>query len=269
MNFSWFPGHMKRTIDELSIVVKKTDLILHVVDARCINLCSNNWILKFNKPILKICNKADLCDKKTVKLKENEFFFSCKNKSAKKKLIDIIDKFLKKRKNSLIRQGLKNPFFYLVVVGLPNVGKSSLINLLNGTKTTIVKNQPATTQTKNIIKINNSLFLLDTPGILFNEIKDRKTLYKLALANVIKHDLLPLDEVTEFAYNFYVENYHNQLKTFYHFIERLSFVDFIIFLAKKRKYYLPNNKIDRNRAIKAFYHDLISGKICLVNYEKK
>lgn len=85
--------------------------------------------------------------------------------------------------------------------------------------------------------------MLDTPGILFNEIKDHKTLYKLALANVIKHDLLPLDEVTEFAYNFYVENYHNQLKTFYHFIEWLSFVDFIIFLAKKRKYYLPKTKL--------------------------
>ena len=260
---------MKKTVDELSIVVKKVDLILHVVDARCINLCSDNWIFKFNKPILKICNKADLCDKKTVKLKENEFFFSCKNNSAKKKLINIIDKFLKKRKNSLIRQGLKNPFFYLVVVGLPNVGKSCLINLLKGMKATNVKNQPATTQTKNIIKINNSLFLLDTPGILFNKIKDHLTLYKLALINAIKHDLLPLDEVTEFAYDFYIKNYHQQLKKFYHFTEQLSFVDFIIFLAKERKYYLSNDKIDRNRTIKAFYNDLINGKICLVNYEKK
>ena len=260
---------MKKTVDELSTIVKKADLILHVVDARCINLCSDNWIFKFNKPILKICNKVDLCDQKTIKLKENEFFLSCKNKNAKKKLINVINKFLMKRKNSLIKQGLKNPFFYLVVVGLPNVGKSCLINLLKGTEAANVKNQPATTQTKNIIKINNSLFLLDTPGILFNKIKDHLTLYKLALINAIKHDLLPLDEVTEFAYNFYVKNYHQQLKKFYHFTERLSFANFIVFLAKERKYYSSNDKIDRNRAIKAFYNDLISGKICLVNYEKK
>ena len=259
---------MKKTIDELSIAVKRVDLILHVVDARCINLCSNNWIFKFNKPILKICNKADLCDQKTIKLKENEFFFNCKNHNAKKKLISIIDKFLKKKKNSLIKQGLKNPFFYAVVVGLPNVGKSSLINLLKGTKVTIVRDQPATTLTKNVIKINNSFFLLDTPGVLFNEIKDPQTLYKLALINVIKHDLLPLNEVTEFAYNFYVKNYHQELKKFYCLTEQLSFINFIVFLAKKRKYYLLNNKIDHNRTIKTFYNDLIGGKICLVNYEK-
>ena len=111
--------------------------------------------------------------------------------------------------------------------------------------------------------------MLDTPGILFNKIKDHLTLYKLALINAIKHDLLPLDGVTEFAYNFYVKNYHQQLKKFYHFTKQLSFIDFIIFLAKEKKYYSSNDKIDRNRAIKAFYNDLISGKICLVNYEKK
>ena len=260
---------MKKTIDELSIAIKKADLILHVVDARCINLCSDNWILKFNKPILKICNKADLCDKKMIKLKENEFFFNCKNHNEKKKLISTINKFFKKKKNSLIRQGIKNPFFYLIVVGLPNVGKSTVINLLKGKKITIVKDQPATTRTKNIIKINDSLFLLDTPGIIFNEIKDDQTLCILALINVIKHELLPINEIAEFAYNFYQKNYQQQLHKFYCFNRSLSFADFIIFLAKKRNYFLSNNKIDQNRTIKAFYHDLINSKICLVNYEKK
>lgn len=260
---------MKKTIEQLSIAMKKIDLILHVVDARSINLCSDNWILKFNKPILKICNKADLCDQKTIKLKENEVFFNCKNHNGRKKLIDTINKFLNKKRNLLIKQGLKNPFFYLVVVGLPNVGKSSLINLLKGTKSIITKDQPATTLKTNIVKINNYLFLLDTPGVLFSKINDCQTLYKLALINVIKHELLPLNEVTEFAYNFYLKNYYQQLKKFYCFNKTLSFASFITFLAKKRKYFLVNNKIDHNRTIKAFYGDLINGKICLVNYEKK
>lgn len=269
MSFSWFPGHMKKTIDELSIIMKKVDLILHVVDARCINLCSNNLVLKFNKPILKICNKVDLCDKKTIKLKENEFFFNCKNRNEKNKLIDTINEFLKKKKDLLIKQGIKTPIFYLIVVGLPNVGKSTLINLLKGKKITIVKDQPATTQIKNIVKINNSLFLLDTPGVLFNEVKNTQELYKLALINVVKHDLLALNVITEFAYNFYYKNYQQQLKKFYCFSDNLPFTDFITFLAKKRNYFLLGNKIDQSRAIKSFYHDLINGKICLVNYEKQ
>lgn len=260
---------MKKTIDELSIAIKKADLILHVVDARCINLCSNNWILKFNKPVLKICNKDDLCDKKTIKLKENEIFLNCKNPNERRKLINAINKFLKEKKNSLIKQGLKNPFFYLIVVGLPNVGKSSIINLLKKARAVIVQDQPATTKTKNIVKISDSIFLLDTPGVLFNEVKNYQTLYQLALINVVKQEILPLNEITKFAYNFYLKNYYQQFKKFYCLVGNPSFSDFIIFLAKKRNYLLPNSKIDQNRTIKAFYNDLINSKICLVNYEKK
>lgn len=264
---NWFPGHMAKANRKILETLKSVDLILEVVDARAIKTSSNNEFEKLNKPILHVALKSDLSD--VAKAPDSSTILcNTKNKSYRTVLLNKINEVLKPLIAKKKAKGIANPNFYLMVVGLPNVGKSSLINFLANKKIAITGNQPAVTKIQSVLKINSNLFLQDNPGIFFKKIDDFKKGYVLALLNTIKKDVLPLKDVLRFCYDYLDSHYHNQLHNYYHNDNKMSFDDFIVWYSKQRHFIINNEQPDIGRTLNALFDDFASCKITKINYEK-
>jgi ribosome biogenesis GTPase A len=190
---NWFPGHMSKTVNKLK-ELKYIDLIVEIVDARALHISSNPEILKLFPNVLKttIALKSDLSD--VAGFKEG-LLCSIHDKNIIKKIIALFDHVLDNKIQSYKRKGLVNPQFYILVVGLPNVGKSTLINKLKGKRTLIAQNRPGVTRTEQLIKINERYLMYDTPGIMVKNIVKITDGYILSLLNVIKNDILPYETI--------------------------------------------------------------------------
>ncbi|MCF0217557.1 MAG: ribosome biogenesis GTPase YlqF [Malacoplasma sp.] len=187
---SWYIGHMKKTVEVLELQQKKIDFVIEVVDARLPTKSSNNEILKIfnNKPIIKVAVKADLIDSKN-KLKDL-FYLSTKNYQDKNKTINFIQKQLQEKINKLVAKGLLNPILIGIVIGLPNIGKSSFINFLGKKNNLNVENRPGVTRKIENVKISDQLYLIDTPGVFFKNIEDINVGYDLALINCVNRNII-------------------------------------------------------------------------------
>lgn len=247
--------------------LNKVDLILEVVDCRAVNATSNPEFTKLNKPILKVALKSDIGDVKNIKWQPNLIIGSTKNKSFRNTLLNEIKKVLAPLETKKKAKGIARPTFYLMVVGLPNVGKSSLINFLANKNLTPTGNRPAVTKKQTILKISDNLYLQDNPGIFFKKIDNATEGYVLALLNTIKKEVLPLDEILEYCYNYLTNNYYKQLAAYYHLEYALPYNAFIKWYAGKRHFMMTNSQPDISRAQDALFDDFVNGKICKVNYE--
>jgi ribosome biogenesis GTPase A len=245
--------------------LKNIDMVIEIVDARCIKTSSNpDLISVFNKPKLTVALKADLADV-NVKKHSDVLIGSLKERSFKTKIINTINAKLKSSFDKLRLKGLKNPEFYILVVGLPNVGKSSFINFLVGSNKLIVANKPGVTRSQQIIKIDKNLFLYDTPGILVKNVDSEADGFKLALVGTIRRDILPLNEVVKYGYDFLNEHYRNDLKNKYG-VDGLTYNEFINHLCKIYNFAI-NGVNDINRAVEFIYGEFLNGKITKVNYD--
>ncbi|MCQ2957015.1 MAG: ribosome biogenesis GTPase YlqF [Mycoplasmoidaceae bacterium] len=253
----------KKILESLS----KVDLVLEVVDARAVNATSNPDFAKLNKPVLKVALKSDIADIKNIKWQPNLVIGSTKNKSFKTQLLKEINKMLAPLIAKKKAKGIAKPTFLLMVVGLPNVGKSSLINFLANRNLAPTGNKPAVTKTQAILKISDNLYLQDNPGIFFKKVEEAKEGYVLALLNTIKKEVLPLKEVLEYCYNYLSNHYFKQLASYYGLEYALSYNDFVKWFAQKRHFVIANNEPDIARAQDVLFDDFVNGKICKVNYE--
>lgn len=266
---NWFPGHMKKATDEIKNKLNCIDLIIEVIDSRCIVSSSNSDLISIinNKPHLRIALKSDLSllDEKYSK---NLIVTNTKNKINRNKVIkifyDIFDEKIKKYKS----KGLVNPKFTIMIIGLPNVGKSSLINFLKAKNNLIVRNQPGVTKNQRIVSINENFDLIDTPGILFKNIDSYSMAYKLALINTIKKEVLPIDDVVEFGFNYLFNNFYLELKKYYKLDANFNnFNEFCELISKRYNYITKNAEIDINRILDRLFNDFVECKITNVNYD--
>jgi ribosome biogenesis GTPase A len=207
IKINWYPGHMKKTKDMIQENMQIIDIVLEIVDARIPLSSKNPDIVKFakNKKRIVVLNKADLVSGEDLRVWKDYFI---KNNFAEdvlelsaetgfnvKKLFAIIEKVSKEKKEKMMKKGLRKVNTRLMVVGIPNVGKSRLINRIVGKKSTGVGNKPGFTRGKQWVRIKEGLELLDTPGILWPKFESDEVAYSLAIAGAIKDEVLPIEDV--------------------------------------------------------------------------
>ena len=204
---NWYPGHMKKTKEMIQENMQIIDIVLELVDARVPMSSMNPDIARFakNKKRIIILNKADLVNKTELKLWKDYFIknnmadevieLSAETGYNVKKLFAIIDKVSKEKVERMKKKGLRKVNTRLMVAGIPNVGKSRLINRIVGKKSAGVGNKPGFTRGKQWVRIKDGLELLDTPGILWPKFESDEVGYNLAIAGAIRDDILPIEEV--------------------------------------------------------------------------
>ena len=217
----WFPGHMSKARRQVQESIKFVDFVTVLVDARLPLSSQNPMLTKIvgEKPKLLVLNKADLAD--PVRLKEWQTYFegqgiptlalNSKEQSAVKKVTDAAKKLMAGKLARQKERGIRIETLRTMIIGIPNAGKSTLMNRLAGKKIAVVGNKPGVTKGQQWLKSNKDLEILDTPGILWPKFEDEMVALKLALTGAIKDNLLPMDEVTIFGLNYFKEHYAEEL----------------------------------------------------------
>ncbi len=267
IKINWYPGHMKKATDGINKKIKVVDLIIEVVDARAIELTRNSDLDKMinNKKKITIALKSDLTDY-DFKNDENIIFGNIYDRKFKRKIIDELSNIFSDKIENLKRKGLINPQFLIMVIGIPNVGKSSLINFISMKKNLKVENRAGVTKNQETRIINKVFSIIDTPGILFKRIDDYETGYKLALINCIKREVLPIEKILEYGYNFLISNYYQKIVSFYDLKEKIDFNEFLIFFCEKYNFKKINNEYDYIRAYDLFFKHISNGMIAKINF---
>lgn len=217
----WFPGHMSKARRQVQENLKFVDFVTILVDARLPLSSQNPMLTKIvgDKPKLLILNKADLAD--PVMTKEWRQYFesqgiqtlaiNSKEQVTVKVVTDAAKKLMADKIARQKERGIQIETLRTMVIGIPNAGKSTLMNRLAGKKIAVVGNKPGVTKGQQWLKTNKDLEILDTPGILWPKFEDETVALKLALTGAIKDQLLPMDEVTIFGINYFKKHYPEKL----------------------------------------------------------
>ena len=204
-NINWYPGHMAKTKREIKELIDTIDIVISLVDAR-IPVSSYikdlNELIK-NKKVIIVFNKYDLCDKdktdKFIEYYEGKYFkvVTCdsKNSNDYKKIVSTCEDAMKDINFKRKEKGLLPKKAKCLIIGVPNVGKSTLINKIVGKKVANVGNKPGVTKNLNTLRINDKIDLVDSPGILWPKLDNDEIALNLASMGIIKEEILPIDKV--------------------------------------------------------------------------
>ncbi|MFD2253972.1 ribosome biogenesis GTPase YlqF [Lactococcus formosensis subsp. bovis] len=213
----WFPGHMSKARRQVQENLKYVDFVIELVDARLPISSRNPMLDKIigDKPRLIALNKADLADRNAVKSwvdffeKQDIIALAINSKEAHtaKRLTVAAKTLMADKLARNAERGIQNSSLRTMIVGIPNAGKSTLMNRLAGKKVAVTGNKPGVTKGQQWLRTNKELEILDTPGILWPKFEDDQVGLKLALTGAIKDQLLPMDDVTIFGLQYFLENY--------------------------------------------------------------
>ena len=218
----WFPGHMSKARRQVQENLKHVDFVTILVDARLPLSSQNPMLTKIvgDKPKLLILNKSDLGDNNRTKEWRTYFenqgiktlAINSKEQSTVKLVTDAAKSLMSEKIQRLRERGIQKETLRTMIIGIPNAGKSTLMNRLAGKKIAVVGNKPGVTKGQQWLKSNKNLEILDTPGILWPKFEDELVGLKLALTGAIKDQLLPMDEVTIFGLNYFKTYYPERLE---------------------------------------------------------
>ena len=274
-NINWYPGHMKKTRELIQENLKMVDAVIEVIDAR-IPISSRNPIideLVKSKPRIIVLNKSDLADAGRSKAWEEKFkadgnrvlSMNCMSGAGVKDLFKLLEKMAADKNKERTMQKA----YRLMIVGVPNVGKSSLINRMTGKKRAQTGDRPGVTKGKQWLKLQNNMQLLDTPGILWPKFEDPKAGLNLAFCGSIKDEILDVPTLGMELIGVLAENYPDLLMERYKLEEIAETpLENMENMAIKRGCILPGKRIDYERIGKLVLDEFRGGKIGRITLEE-
>ena len=272
MGINWFPGHMHKARKEIAKVMDEVDVIIEVLDARLPQSSENPLVdtLRKGKPAIKLLNKSDLADD-TKTQQWLDYFNSLPDTKAmalehtQKKQINRIAELCKQMVPSRSSSGRP---VRAMIMGIPNVGKSTLINALLGRKIAKVGNEPAVTKSQTRFTTKNGMALSDTPGILWPKIEDSDSGYRLAASGAIKDTAIEHEDVAIFAAGFMKTDYPERLFERFKFKEMPDTSEAVLDeIGRRRGCLKPGGIIDRNKASTLLLNEIRSGKLGKLSFE--
>lgn len=278
MHFQWYPGHMTKAKRQMQEDIKLIDLVIELVDAR-IPLSSRNPDideLGKNKARLILLNKSDLSDERQndawAAYFRNKGFYVVKldarSRKSMKEIQNVIMEACKEKIERDRRRGIKNRPVRAMVVGIPNVGKSTFINTFAGKACAKTGNKPGVTKGKQWIRLNKDVELLDTPGILWPKFDDQSVGLRLALIGSIKDEILNIDELSLELIQYLTANYPGMLTERYQVSEeREKPVEILEEIAGNRNCIRKGNEVDYGKAAALVIDEFRSGRIGRITLE--
>jgi ribosome biogenesis GTPase A len=268
MAIGWYPGHMHKARKDITQALQQVDAVIEMVDARLPYSSENPLLNKLigTKARIRVLNKNDLADPAVTAQWQryyraagiHTFLLERDDHAAVKQLLKEITRHLERRSSRANR---------ILIAGIPNVGKSTLINLLAERKIAKVGDEPAVTKARQEIRLTDDLVLLDTPGILWPKIEDQQSAYRLAATGAIRNTAFELGDVGLFAVQFLQERYPERLSERYDVeVTGIEPVTLLEDIGKKRGC-LSKGGIDFTKAGETIINDLRTGKLGLLSLE--
>lgn len=269
---NWFPGHMQKARRQMEEQLKLVDIIIEIRDARIPDACHNPMLdeISNNKPRLIILNKADLADERQNRLWldrfDNAILTNSNNDILTSQVVDKVKDILKDKLQKAASRGIRKKVLRAMVVGIPNVGKSTFINNIVKKKAARAENRPGVTKSLQWIRINKDVELLDTPGVLWPKIEDDNDGMLLALVGSINDDVVDRYELVLFALNYLKTFYPGAISSVYNVNENHE--NILESIAFKNGWLLKDKQIDINRSLDILLKDFRSGKIGRITWQK-
>ena len=278
----WFPGHMAKTRRLISENLKNVDVVIEILDARIPYSSRNPEITKLieNKPSLIILNKANLADPAQNKLWQEHYkndktaciLVDCLTGEGLNKILPTIRELLKEKLERYENKGMNRRIFAMVL-GIPNVGKSTLINKLSGNKKAKVENRPGVTRDKQWFSTGIGLDIMDMPGILWPKFEDRTVGENLALTGAIKDDVVQIEELAMAYCNRMKNLYPDLLATRYKLGEKETFVDMsdydlLCYIGKKRGFLISGGEINTERTADMLLDEFRGAKLGRITLDR-
>ncbi|WP_106460742.1 ribosome biogenesis GTPase YlqF [Anaerococcus sp. Marseille-P3915] len=277
LNINWFPGHMKKTKEEIEKNLKLVDIVLEIIDARIPESSRNPMFddILGTKPRLMIMNKADLADpvenQKWIRHFHDEgieaILLNSKEKINTKRIYDHARVVLKDKFDKHKEKNIDNPLIRMMIVGIPNSGKSTFINNVSKKKGARVGNRPGVTQTKQWIRTDANIQLLDTPGVLWPKFDDRTGLH-LSFTNAIKDEILNIEDLTLYFLDEMKNLYPENLVERYGIDPNAKAIEIYEAIAKKRGALIAGGDFDYTRTATIILNDFRTGKLGRITLEK-
>ena len=272
----WFPGHMAKTKRLISENLKNVDIIIEILDARIPYSSRNPVINKLceNKPIIILLNKASLADPKVTKYWINKYTTQnsicietdCITGKGIEKIPETIKQLLSAKIERFDSKGMSGRNVKAMVLGVPNVGKSSLINKICGNNRAKVENRPGVTLDKQWVSTNIGILLLDMPGILWPKFEDRTVGENLAITGAIKDDILDIESIATCLVSRLRNNYPELLVSRYKLnpidtYSELSDYDLLLLIGRKRGCLISGGEVDSERVANMIIDEYRASKI--------
>ena len=277
----WFPGHMAKARREISERMKVIDIVIELVDSRAPYSSKNpmlNDIIN-QKPRLIVLTKKDMSDDEKTKqwvayyesIGYQAMSVNLKNFNEYQKIIEKCRVVLKPKMDEEKARGIKPRAIRAMVLGIPNVGKSTFINKLANRKATVTGNKPGVTKAQQIIRVDKDFELFDTPGVLWPKFEDECIARNIALLGSIKQDILPLDDLFIYVMTYLTKNYPDLLKQRYDLEIALDDPNWLLksfdHIAEKRKIKPLRGETDYDRVIQLVFSEIHDGSIGKVTWE--
>lgn len=275
---NWFPGHMQKALRRIQEKLSQCDGVIEIGDARAPFSSFPDYLDKLTQGKTKvfIFSKADLADPKVLdsqmkRMKEKgiePFIYDLRDKKSGKEILKYLGDIRTSQDQRYMKLGFPLPIKRFMVLGIPNVGKSTFINSISGKKKAAVENKPGKTRAEQLIHASEKVYVFDTPGILEPNYEDKTAIAKLALLGSVRQDILPLIALSDFLLEFLIEHYPTNITERYGISLDGTCEEIFTNIARSRNLLLPGGNYDVERARNLLLFEFRNGTLGRISLDE-